>query len=224
MVSSISSASSISQLFAKLDTRNQGYIEKSDLVSAFSQIGTSSADSSAEDVFAAFDSNSDGQVTESEFSSTLSKLQEELESQFGSMRMEGFAGAQGAGGMAGMPPPPPQDDAGFTKDELQSQLSEIGSSDSKRSSLISNVVNNFEAADSNGDGKVSFSEARAYDQSSTSSTTASSTDGTTASSTDTANSEDTKLMLKIMQLMHAYGGLEQNGNASAASSTLSVSA
>lgn len=222
MVSSISSASSISQLFAKLDTKNQGYIEKSDLVSAFSQIGTSSSDSTAEDVFAAFDSNSDGQVTESEFSSTLSKLQQELESQFGSMRMGGFSGTQGAGGMAGTPPPPPQDDTGFTKAELQSQLDEIGSTDSKRSSLISNVVNNFDAADTNSDGKVSFSEAQAYDQSST--TSSASTDNATASASATASNDEAQLMLKIMQLMHAYGGLERDQNDSVLNSTLSVTA
>lgn len=162
MVSSISSASSITQLFSKLDTKNQGYLEKSDLVSAFSQIGSDSDSSAVDQLFTALDNDGDGKVSESEFSSTLSKLQEELDSQFNNMRMSGFPGAQGAG-MGGMPPPPPpQDDEGFTKEELQSQLEEIGDSDSQRSSLISTVVNNFDEADSNGDGKVSFAEAQAY--------------------------------------------------------------
>jgi hypothetical protein len=221
MVSSISSTSSISQLFAKLDSKSQGYIEKSDLVSAFSQISTDSTE--AEGVFAALDSDSDGKVTESEFSTTLSKLQEELDSQFDSMRLEGFSGAQGAGGMAGMPPPPPpENDSGFTKDELSSQLEEIGSTDSERASLISNIVANFEAADTDGDGKVSFAEAQTYDSESKSSATASDSSSTTASSS-TANS-DSALMMKIMQLMHAYGTTGQDDQNSSLSSLLSVSA
>lgn len=62
-----------------------------------------------------------------------------------------------------MPPPPPVERRervpairGFTKDELTSQLSDIGSSDSTRSSLISNIINNFDEADTDSDGKVSF--------------------------------------------------------------------
>ncbi len=181
MVSSINSASSISQLFSKLDTKKQGYLEKSDLVSAFSQIDSSSDSTSVDQLFTALDSDGDGKVSESEFSSTLTKLQEELDGQFNSMRMGGFQGAQGAG-MGGMPPPPPpQDDEGFTKDELQSQLDEIGDSDSERSSFISNVVNNFDEADTNGDGKVSFAEAQAVNGNS------SSADETSASSNKPAH-------------------------------------
>jgi hypothetical protein len=213
MVSALSSSTSISQLFAKLDTRSQGYLEKSDLVSAFSKIASDSRLSAAEDVFAALDSDSDGKVTESEFSTTLTKLQEELDSQFNQMRMQGHGG-HGPQGMDGMPPPPPpQDDAGFTKDELSSQLEEIGSSDSERASFISNVANNFEAADADGDGKVSFAEAQAYNSDASAS----------ASSTSSTNS-DAQVMFQIMQLMHAYGSFNDDSSNSALSSLLSVSA
>jgi Ca2+-binding EF-hand superfamily protein len=229
-VSSVSNASSISQLFSMLDSKKQGYIEQSDLVSAFSQISTntsSTSDSnSVSQMFAALDSNNDGKVTESEFSTTLSKLQEQLDSQLNSMRMDGFSGSQGTGGMSGMSPPP-QDDAGFTKDQLQSQLSEIGSSDSQRSGFINNVVNNFDTADTDGDGKVSFSEAQGINKSlSASSTSSGSTTSTTTDSTTTANataSSEAQLMMKIMQLMHAYGDFDQN-TASSQSGLLSVSA
>ncbi|KXB30736.1 hypothetical protein AT959_08360 [Dechloromonas denitrificans] len=223
MISSISSTSSISQLFAKLDSKSQGYIEKSDLVSAFSQISTDSTE--AEGVFAALDSDSDGKVTESEFSTTLSKLQEELDSQFDSMRMEGFSGAQGAGGMAGMPPPPPpENDSGFTKDELSSQLEEIGSTDSERASLISNIVANFEAADTDGDGKVSFAEAQTYDSESKTSSSTTTSDSTSTSTASSSANSDNALMMKIMQLMHAYGTTSQDDQTSSLSSLLSVSA
>lgn len=221
MVSSINSNSSISQLFAKLDTKSQGYLEKSDLLSAFAKISGDSSSSSADEVFQALDSDSDGKVTESEFSSKLSKLQEELDSQFNQMRMQGHGG-HGPQGMGGMPPPPPQDDAGFTKDELSSQLKEAGSTDSQRSTFISNVVQNFDAADTNGDGKVSFSEAQAYSSSSSSSTDTDTT--STTSNTTTAADSDKQVMFKIMQLMHAYGSFNDNSSNSSLSNLLSVSA
>uniref|UniRef100_Q47I72 Calcium-binding EF-hand n=1 Tax=Dechloromonas aromatica (strain RCB) TaxID=159087 RepID=Q47I72_DECAR len=228
MVSNLSSSTSISQLFAKLDTKSQGYLEKSDIVSAFSKIGSDSNTSSADDVFAALDSDSDGKVTESEFSTTLSKLQEELDNQFNQMRMQG-QGGQSPQGMSGMPPPPPpQNDQGFTKDELTSQLEDIGSSDSKRSSFISNAVQNFDAADTNGDGKVSFAEAQALNSSlSDSTSSADSATASTASSSSASNTNtntEAQVMKKIMQLMHAYGAASDNTSNSSLSSLLSVSA
>lgn len=223
MVSSISSTS-ISQLFTRLDTKSQGYLEKSDLVSAFAGISGDNGSSSVDDVFQTFDSDQDGKVTESEFSSTLAKLQEELDSQFNQMRLQG-QGGQGPQGMGGMPPPPPpQEDSGFTQDELSAQLEEIGSSDSERASFISNIVQNFSAADSNGDGKVSFQEAQAYNSQSDSTSGTSSTTGTTTSKATTANDSEAQVMFKIMQLMHAYGGLNSDNSAAASSSSLSVSA
>ena len=216
MLSGINQATQMaSLLFSTLDSKNQGYIEKTDLASAFSQISSKSSDgSSVDDVFAALDSNSDGKVTESEFSAVLSKLQEQLDSQ----RMQGHGGPQG---MGGKPPPPPADDAGFTKDELTQQLSEADSTDSARSSLITKIVDNFEAADSNGDGKVSFQEAMAYDKS-TQATTTSDT-GSNATNATTADNSDLQIMKKIMQLMHAYGsGQEQSSSGIA--TLLSVSA
>ena len=223
MISGIGSSSQISsKLFSALDTKSQGFLEKSDFVSAFSKLssssGSTSNSASVDDVFSALDSNSDGKVTKDEFASTLAKLQEQL----GSSRMHGggHGGPQGAGGPP--PPPPPANDAGFTKDELTIQLQETSSSsDSKRTDLLNKIVNNFEAADTDGDGKVSFTEAMAYDQSSQNSTASDATSST--SSTSSANSTDAGIMMKIMQLMHAYG----NGNedkSSSLSSLLSVSA
>jgi len=223
MVSSISSTS-ISQLFTRLDTKSQGYLEKSDLVSAFAGFSNDSSSSSVDDVFQALDSDQDGKVTKGEFSTTLTKLQEELDSQFNQMRMQG-QGGQGPQGMGGMPPPPPpQNDSGFTQDELSAQLEEIGSSDSDRASFINNIVQNFSAADSNGDGKVSFQEAQAYNSQSDSTSGTSSTTGTTTSTATTANNSEAQVMFKIMQLMHAYGGLNNDNSAAASSSSLSVSA
>jgi Ca2+-binding EF-hand superfamily protein len=184
-------------LFSQIDSTGKGYIEKSDLESAFQQVSSANG-ASADELFTSLDSNGDGKVTQDEMSSGLKSLMDTLDSQFQSMRMSDAMGAAGASG--GMPPPPPQNDTGFTKDELQSQLSEIGSSDSKRSSLISKVVENFDKADTNSDGKVSFKEAMAYDQSGTSAST-----GTTSSSDTSASSSEAQLMLQIMKLAQAYG-------------------
>lgn len=215
MLSGINQASQMaSMLFSKLDTKSQGYLEKSDLAAAFSQITTNASQStsstSAEDVFTALDSNSDGKVTKDEFATVLAKLQESVSSQFGGPM-------QGPGGM---PPPPPADDAGFTKEELTSQLESVDSSDTKRTELINKIVENFEAADTDSDGKVSFKEAMAYDKS-TESTSASDTG--TATATTTANNSDAEVMMKIMQLMHAYGTGQDQENSGIAT-LLSVTA
>lgn len=206
MISGVGSSSQMSQLFSRLDSKSQGYLEKSDLVSAFSAI-SGTEDSAAEELFAALDADSDGKVTESEFASTLSKLQEELDSQFAQMRMQGMAG-QGPQGMGSMPPPPPPNDEGFTQEELEAQLTEIGDSDSERSSLIADIVSNFEAADSDGDGKVSFQEAMAYKDEQQSAS------GTEESSTAQASSSESQVLKQIMQLMHAYGRPDQDESTS----------
>ena len=201
MVSSVSNSysSMASLLFQKLDSKSQGYLEKSDLESAFATISDNSSGSGIDNLFSALDTDSDGKVSESEFTSTLSQIQEQLDSQFNQMRMQGQGGHGGPQGMAGMPPPPPQDD-GFTKEELQAQLDEMGSSDSQRSSLISKVLDNFDGADTDGDGKVTFKEAMALQNSSSDKTSTSSSGATDA--TDTTASEQL-----AAALMQAVGGM-----------------
>jgi Ca2+-binding EF-hand superfamily protein len=222
-------------LFSKLDTSGQGYIQKSDLQSAFDKLSSSSSSSSSsstniDDLFTSLDTNSDGKVTKQEFTDTLKKLQDSLEQQFqdGRMQMAMQAGGMnGMGGMGGMPPPPPQsgNDQGFTKDELSSKLEEIGSSDSKQANLISSIVQNFDKADTDSDGKVSFREAMAYQHSTNSSgssqgTSSASSQSSTTSPTSSGNSSETKVMMQIMKLMHAY----MANNSTVSSSTLSVTA
>jgi len=232
----LSSAHLASQIFSRLDTRQQGYIEKADLATAFSQIGDSGSSGSSsfgiDEVFTALDGDSDGKVTENELSSALGKLKEELDSQFSQMRMQGMPG-QGPQGMGGgMPPPPPsgsreeESDSGFSVDELSSQLEEIGSSDSQRSSLIASIVDNFDAADSDGDGKVNRSEAMSYGESLRQTSTGGSADSSSSSqdSGSSDSSSNTAVMKKIMQLIHAYGQGGQEQSSSELLSRLSVSA
>lgn len=203
-------------LFTKLDTSGKGYIQASDLESALSGLATTSSTQSASDIFSQLDSDSDGKVTKDELSTSIKKMAEELDSQFNQMRMQG-----------GMPPPPPsgtqESDSGFTKDELTSQLSEIGSSDSARTSLITKVVKNFDKADTNSDGKVSFQEAVAYDQSTK---TSSSTDSSSASSDSgaaTTAKTDAQVFRQLMELLRTYGSDGQSDQ-NALSTLLSISA
>ncbi len=216
-------------LFSKLDAAGQGFISKTDLQSALDSVKSGSASSSADELFSKLDTDSDGKVTKQEFSDVLTSMAQQMDQQFANMRMSGAMGGMGGGQGGGMPPPPPPGgkDNGFTKDELSTQLNEIGSTDSNLSSLISNIVQNFDAADTNGDGKVSFKEAMTFDQASrssssaTSSTSTSSTNATDTAST-TADTSSTKLMQQIMRLMQAYNVGENRGGSS--TSLLSVSA
>jgi Ca2+-binding EF-hand superfamily protein len=213
--------------FAKLDTTGQGYIDKAALQSALDSVKSGSASSSADELFSKLDKDSDGKVTKQEFSDVLTSMAQQMDQQFANMRMNGATGSMGAiggGHGGGMPPPSPAGgkDGGFTKDELSSQLEEIGSSDSTRSSLISNIVQNFDAADTNGDGKVSFKEAITYDQASLSSSSGTTT-STTASTTASTEADSTsKLMQQVMRLMQAYSVGETRGGST--TSLLSVAA
>lgn len=228
-----------SDLFGKLDASSQGYLTKADLQSAM--IGDSSASSSAssmnvDSLFSALDGDGDGKVTKQEFTDVLKQAVEQLDSQ--AMQAGGsLQGSEMGRGMSGMmmggmmpPPPPPSgdgsaegnvDEAGFSKDELTSQLSSVESSDTRLSSLLSDIIGNFDAADTNGDGKVSAQEAMAFEQSKSSSAEASSASASSASGSDL----DDKVLSQIIKLLHAYS---QAGNPDAPdatqSSTFSVTA
>jgi Ca2+-binding EF-hand superfamily protein len=190
-------------LFSQLDTSGQGYIDKATLQSALDKASTST--SSVDTLFSKLDTNGDGKVTKQEFTDTLKQLETQLQAN---------ANLQ----TGSMPPPPPANDAGFTKDELTAQLSAIGSSDGKRSSLISNVIANFDKADTNGDGKVSMQEAMALKKSASSSTASTSGSDSTSSAPDTSSTDTTaKVMQQIMLLMQAYNSDNKSSN-----STLSL--
>lgn len=148
-ISSLSSTSWVSSLFTKIDTKNQGYIDKSELQTALAQLSSDENSTSVDKVFSKLDVDSDGKITKQELSDGIQKLSEELDNQFNQSRVG---------------PPPPQDE-GFTKEELTSMIEEIGDSDTKRTALMQSIVENFETADTDGDGKVSHSEAMTYDQS-----------------------------------------------------------
>ncbi len=204
-----------SQVFSKLDSNNQGYLQKSDFVSALQSLDqsdaskSSSSSASAEELFSALDSDGDGKITQSELADTLKQVEQQLDQQFQQMRMQG--GMQ-AGGMR--PPPPPQDDQGLSKDELTARASEVGSSDSTQADFLNSVAESFEKADANQDGTVTFKEAMDFKQSQQTSSSQSDT-GSTGQSSHSPLSD--AISQRILQLISAYalGGPEQQGNSAA---------
>lgn len=126
----------------------------------------------------------------------------------------GAGATSGSGPMAGMPPPPPPaaggsvEDEGFTAEELESIAS--STEDSNLATLMNSLAANFDAADTDGDGKVSSQEARAYQESSNTETA--------SSTASTDSTSEAAIMRRIMDLVQAYG------SGSSTDSGLSVSA
>jgi Ca2+-binding EF-hand superfamily protein len=97
MVSSVSGSTGglsnwADSVFSKLDTKNQGYIDKTDLASALSATGESegSGDTSAvDDMFGALDGDSDGKVIRSELTDAMTRLADQLNAQFDASRVNG---------------------------------------------------------------------------------------------------------------------------------------
>lgn len=175
MVASISSSSTNSSsvsnwadsVFSKLDTKKQGYIEKSDLESALSAAGNGSGGQSVDidSTFGALDGDDDGKVTKSELTEAMTKLSDQLNAQFDASRVgggtqppsgpplegEGEEGAMGAlggmGGPRGAGGPPPGGGA-----QGAGGAGSAGETDETSSSTY------VAAADTDGDGTVSEEE------------------------------------------------------------------
>lgn len=172
------------KLFSKLDTKGQGFIEKSDLQSAFDQVASKSSSGntpSVDDVFKALDGDGDGKVTKQEMSDGVAKLADQLESQFQSMRMSGKG-------------------SGMSKSDISGMAE---STTGSASQALNTLTQNFDAADTNQDGKISAQEAMAFQMSSEK----------TLSSSD-AQSSDARVMARIMDLMASYGVFSQDGQIS----------
>jgi Ca2+-binding EF-hand superfamily protein len=199
-LSSISSQIS-SSIFSKIDTNNQGYIDKTQ----FSSISDDSDSSSSDEAFAALDSDSDGKLTKSELSKGIENLLSSLNSSAVQGQANGSRPPPPPDG--GQPPPKPEDedgdsdsDSGLTKDQMTKMASET--KDSNLSGLLSKVSQNFDAADTNKDGKVTQQEAMAYaksqDSSSSSTSTSTSSTSSSTSTSDVASKKVAELLAKYL--------------------------
>lgn len=181
------------KLFAKLDELGRGEIGSAELQTAFDRI-KADATGSAERLFSKLDADSDGKITRNEFAGSINQLAEQLDQHYMRLRLHGEGAL-----------PPPLADAGFTRDELAGQLS--------------NLVSNFDRADANGDGRVSVREARAFAR-------GNAADPAAAVQTAATDSRNVEMMLQVVRLMQAYGvvqgttttaGANNDGNNTAAS-------
>ncbi|MFC3530965.1 EF-hand domain-containing protein [Vogesella facilis] len=199
-------------LFKTLDTQDQGYLQASDFSDALSAIGGSSDD--GQQLFSALDSNSDGKLTQDELTSKLKEIESQMDSEFNAMRTQGMAQQMMAGGMqgmmgGGMPPPPPQgSDDGLDQDQLSAMASSASDSgDTAAADRFSTLAANFDAADTDGDGKVSFQESIAYEQSQNSSASDDNSDSSSDSRTVNA-----RALHRLLGMLRQYGNSEDSGN------------
>lgn len=199
---SLSSVSSqiTNNIFSKLDTTNQGTIDATSLSKALSD----SSDNEVSDLVSSIDKDGDNKISKSELTTGIENLFSQLQS-----------ASQQAGGAQGMPPPPPggaggpppphggedEEDTGLTQDQMQEMAS--STDDSKLSELLNNVASNFEAADTNGDGKVTQQEAMAYQESQ-------SEDSSNSAST---NTQQSNALEQVAKLIKTYG-LDQDTSSS----------
>lgn len=133
-------------LFGKLDSQNKGYLEQSDFSNLLSGLQSEEASSKTEELFSSLDSDGDGQLTSKEFSDNFSNL------------------LYSAQGTMGHRQPPPQD-SGKSKDELTALLEELEQEDETATEGLQSLLDNFDTADADGDGKVTMQEAMSYSQS-----------------------------------------------------------
>lgn len=143
------------KLFAKLDSKQQGYIDKEQLQTALTSAAgkTSGSATSTDDLFAKIDGDGDGKITKQELGTGLQGLMGQVDNMAAKMRLQGSAGGQGGGG---------GNDQGFSKDELVQMATDTSETDSKRSMFMSNIAANFDEVDSDANGKVTRDEAMAY--------------------------------------------------------------
>lgn len=145
-------------LFAKVDTGNQGYIDKASLQSA---LGTAAADSASDvdELFSQIDADQDGKITKQELTDGVKQLADALDAQFDSSRIARAAGS-------GQPPPPPSTDDIFAsldtknqgyidKEELQAAFDANSSDTAANTEKVEQL---FKTLDADGDNKITKAE------------------------------------------------------------------
>lgn len=150
-----------SDLFAKVDTKNQGYIDTAELQATLEQAGNGQAGASSEvaQFLNKIDADNDGKITKQELTDGVKQLADQLDAQFDSARMSRAE--------SGMPPPqPPSADDIFAsldtknqgyldKESLQAAF-DANSTDTEANTA--KVEEIFKTLDGDGDNKISKEE------------------------------------------------------------------
>lgn len=148
-------------LFAKVDTKNQGYIDKAALQSALEQVSAdgSSTSTDVDQFLSKIDADSDGKITKQELTDGVKQLADQLDAQFDSSRV--------ARAGAGEPPPaPPSVDDIFSsldtknqgyldKESLQAAFDKNSTDTEANTAKVEEI---FKALDTDGDSKITKEE------------------------------------------------------------------
>ncbi|WP_076592704.1 EF-hand domain-containing protein [Herminiimonas arsenitoxidans] len=148
-------------LFAKVDTKNQGYIDKAALQSALEQVSAdgSSTSTDVDQFLSKIDTDSDGKITKQELTDGVKQLADQLDAQFDSSRV--------ARAGAGEPPPaPPSIDDIFSsldtknqgyldKESLQAAFDKNSTDTEANTAKVEEI---FKALDTDGDNKITKEE------------------------------------------------------------------
>lgn len=211
-------ASMSQDLFSSLDSDKSSGVdatEFSDAAKALaSKLGTTNSDDKTTKAFGSLDSNQDGTITQDELTSGVSAMFQ--------------AAMQQATGS--MPPPPPEggkghhgkhkEDKGLTQEELTSISSDMATKDPQRASFMAKIAENFDAADSDKNGRVTRDEAMAYGEENNLLGGSSSQQ----QSSTTSNSADTKTSFEQLMLSKLIASYTQNSSSGTSSLLSSVSA
>ncbi|NEX20561.1 hypothetical protein G3480_09595 [Thiorhodococcus mannitoliphagus] len=200
---------SIEQVFSYLDTEGKGYLDTADFAAAFESLGLRSgdgslADAGAEEVVSVLDLDGDGRVTTDDMTQGLQTLTDSL----GVLRgRESPVGPEAVGAMT--PPPTPEQVLGFTEEALKSQFEALTSGaeadpEDEGTQLLASILDDFETADADGDGRVSGEEAMAFARSLESAPAAIS-EAASESTTEAEESAATAAVLKSFEAADADG-------------------
>ena len=221
-------ATTAANMLDKIDTKNQGFIDKEELQVAAGKLqagqsGASTADTSKADaLFKKLDGNDDGKITKNELTDGLKKLSAEFDNQ-NSQVNAGRARLEGRGG------PPPGAEGGAPG---KAGAGDAGGANAANGASGSSATKSYDAADTNQDGTVSAAELLVYQistaaKAATSSTSSSASSGNassdkvnaTAAGSPQAGDGASKL---LAQLARAYAATDQLSPSTG--STVSVSA
>jgi Ca2+-binding EF-hand superfamily protein len=200
------------KVFEQLDVAGKGYVDSDDLTAA---LGSSGDSASAKSLFDTMDGDSDGKVTEKELATLLQKVTDQFE--------DSFAAARVGQAMGSRPPPPPPGgggDKGMTAEELGAVAEDAEASGSAQASELAALVESFDEADTDGDGKVSVQEAMAFRESSASAASADedSSAGRTGASDEAGRDE--RMLARVLDMLSKYTADSVSESASSGLSAL----
>jgi Ca2+-binding EF-hand superfamily protein len=161
-ISGIGSSTNIQKaadnLFAKIDTKNQGYIDASELQTAFSQISSDGqgTPTDASNFLSQVDANGDGKVTKQELTDSMQKVADQLHAQFSASRISAAQGGSQQPSVDDIFSSLDTKNQGYLdKSELQAAFDQNSTDTTANAQKVDQI---FKTLDTNGDGQISKDE------------------------------------------------------------------